>query len=62
MEIILVNYQAKNISPTCVKQARFMPLTLGEGISNMNIYKEYHKDCHTLCLEEIFLNKLLNSA
>lgn len=51
MEIILVNYQAKITSTTCIKQDRIMPLTLGEGISNMNIYKEYHKDCHTLYLE-----------
>lgn len=48
MEIILVNYQAKNTYTACIKQARFMPLTLGKGISNMNIYKECHKDCHTL--------------
>lgn len=51
MEIILVNYQAKNTYIACIQQARFMPLTLGEGISNMNIYKEYHKDCHTLYTE-----------
>lgn len=46
----------KNISKPpgknmCIKQARFMLLTLGEGISHMNIYKEYHKDCCILHLE-----------
>lgn len=51
MEKILANYQAKNMYTGCIKQARFMLLTLGEGISNMNIYKEYHKDCHILYLE-----------
>lgn len=51
VEIALVNYQAKNMYTACIKQVRCMPLTLGEGISNMNIYNEYHKDCHTLYLE-----------
>lgn len=41
----------KNTCTGCIKQARFMLLTLGEGISHMNIYKEYHKDCCILHLE-----------
>ena len=35
----------------CIKQARFMLLTLDEGISNMNISKEYQKDSHIFCPE-----------
>lgn len=39
---------SEKVCAGCAKQTRFMLLTLGEGIRDMNIYKEYHKDCHIL--------------